>query len=187
MKFLLVDDHVLIRDALRDVLRSLRPEAVILDASRCEKAMQLIEGHPDIDLILLDLKLPDGSGLSFLSQVRAQHPSIGIVVFSAYHDRQTVEKALDLGALGFVPKSAERAVMLSAFQLIFSGGIYIPPEMLTGRSTSIPRQSETLDADHSIDALHLGLSERQLEVLALMVHGASNKAICRILKSKHPA
>ena len=98
-------------------------------------------------------------------------------------------KALDLGALGFIPKSAPREVMLCAFNLIFSGGIYIPPEILDRRQADArcrrkrdPRVAETA-RDQAAD---LGLTERQMEVLALMMQGKSNKAICRVLDLAEP-
>ena len=134
MKILVIDDHVLIREAMRGVLRELKGEAaVILEASDSRQAMCQIEQNPDVELVLLDLGLPDRDGLEMLSELGNRYPTISVVVLSAQQDRDTVMKALDLGALGFIPKSGQREVMLSAFNLIFSGGIYIPPEILNRR------------------------------------------------------
>jgi DNA-binding NarL/FixJ family response regulator len=130
MKILVVDDHVLIREALRGVLRELDGAAAILEASDGVAAMHLIEEHGDLGLVLLDLTLPDRDGFSLLAEIRECHPGVSIVVMSALQDRATVTRALDLGALGFIPKSAQREVMLSALRLIFSGGVYIPPRMV---------------------------------------------------------
>src|SRR5262245_14569340 len=130
MKILVVDDHVLIREALRGVLKEIKDDAVVLEASDWQQATQLIEERPDLNLILLDLMLPDGRGLGMLADLRERYPAISIVVMSALQDRDNVIRALDLGALGFIPKSAQRAVMLSALQLILSGGVYVPPEIL---------------------------------------------------------
>src|SRR6266568_3555765 len=132
MKILVVDDHVLIRDALRGVLKELKGEADVLEASDCRQAMALIaENADDLSLVLLDLNLPDRDGFSALAEVRERYPGISVVVLSGQQDRASVVKALDLGALGFIPKSGQREVMLSALQLVFAGGIYIPPEILT--------------------------------------------------------
>jgi DNA-binding NarL/FixJ family response regulator len=187
MKILVVDDHVLIREALREILKELKNDAVVLETSDCHQTMQLVEEHADLELILLDLTLPDGSGLGMLAKLRKRHPAIGVIVLSAYHDRANVEKVLGLGALGFIPKSAERAVMLSALQLIFSGGIYIPPEILAGKGRPVPELPKQSAASQSpMQPLDLGLTDRQVEVLALMMQGCSNKAICRMLALAEP-
>jgi DNA-binding response OmpR family regulator len=129
-KILIVDDHVLIREALRGVLNDLAVGATILEAPDCRRAMQLIEEHSDLGLILLDLNLPDRDGFSVLAELRERFPAISIVVMSAMQDRDNVMKALEQGALGFIPKSATRDVMINALRLVFSGGMYIPPQIL---------------------------------------------------------
>jgi len=185
MKILVIDDHVLIREAMRGVLRELKGEAaVILEASDSGQAMRQIEQNPDVELVLLDLGLPDRDGLEMLSDLGNRYPTISVVVLSAKQDRDTVMKALDLGALGFIPKSGQREVMLSAFNLIFSGGIYIPPEILNRRElATAPRAAP---APSKAGATDLGLTERQIEVLALMMQGKSNKAISRVLDLAEP-
>ena len=130
MKFLVVDDHVLIRQAMQGLLKKLRRDAVVLEASSTRQAMQIAAEQPDLDLILLDLNLPDGDGLSVLSELRDRLPKTGIVVLSALQDPDNIERALELGALGYIPKSADGEVMLNALRLVMSGGIYIPPEIL---------------------------------------------------------
>ena len=186
MKILVVDDHVLIREAMRGVLRELKGEAtVILEASDSRQAMCQIEQNPDVELVLLDLGLPDRDGLEMLSELRNRYPTISVVVLSAKQDRDTVMTALDLGALGFIPKSGQRDVMLSAFNLIFSGGVYIPPEILNRREPAAARAAPA-PAKAGASAADLGLTERQMEVLALMMQGKSNKAICRVLDLAEP-
>ena len=140
MKILLVDDHALIRDALRGVLQELVDGAVILEASDCRQATQLIQECPDLRLILLDLHLPDRDGLAFLADLRKRHASISVVVLSGSQDRDTVMRALNLGALGFVPKSSARDIMTNALRLVLSGGIYIPPEALAPAEMASPGQ-----------------------------------------------
>ena len=108
MKFLVVDDHELIREAMRVALAELDGDAAILEASDSRETMRLIEEHPDVDLILLDLNLPDRDGLTVLSELRKSHPAISVVVMSAQQNRHSVVKALNQGALGFIPKSVTR-------------------------------------------------------------------------------
>lgn len=194
MKILLVDDHALLREALRGALKELESEAAIFEASDSRETMQFVEQHPDVDLILLDLNLPDRDGFGVLTDLRKCYPSIAVVVISAHQDRDNVVRALDLGAVGFIPKSATRKVILGALQLVFSGGIYIPPQALSrlepppatpqpgvagGTRPGQPGRPGGSPAD-------LGLTERQVDVLALMMQGKSNKAICRVLDLAEP-
>jgi DNA-binding NarL/FixJ family response regulator len=186
MKILLVDDHVLIREALHGVLKELKRDAVVLDASNCGQAMQIITNHADIGLILLDLNLPDRDGLSALAELRERHPAVSVVVLSAAQDRANVVKALDLGALGYIPKSAQREVMLSALQLVFAGGIYVPPEILAREELSVPLPKPSTADRPNVSPGDVGLTDRQLDVLALMMQGKNNKVICRALNLAEP-
>jgi DNA-binding NarL/FixJ family response regulator len=183
MKFLVIDDHALIRDALRGVLEELRPDSTISEASNYRQTARLLEQNSDHGMILLDLHLPDRNGLSVLAELRQRYPAISVVVLSAFNDYDNVVKALNLGAVGFIPKSAERAVMLGALQLVLAGGTYIPPDILNRGSSimvSFPLAAAEPQADvQAISATDLGLTERQVEVLAHMIRGMSNKAICR--------
>lgn len=185
MKILVVDDHVLIREALRGVLKELKGEATVVEAPNSRQAMQRIEENPDLELVLLDLNLPDRSGFDVLAELRERYPAISVVVMSASDDRDNVARALDLGALGFIPKSAQREVMISAFNLIFAGGIYVPPEILA-RPVSAPRPAVSSQSGKQVSAASLSLTERQMDVLALMMQGKSNKAICRVLDLAEP-
>jgi DNA-binding NarL/FixJ family response regulator len=190
MKFLVVDDHELIREAMRGALKQIDGDAAILEAAETREAMRLIEGHADLDLILLDLNLPGRDGFSVLVELRSTHPSIAVVVMSAQQDHDSVVKALNLGALGFIPKSAPRKVILSALQLVISGGLYIPPQALSQDPSQFslkPKPPVHLSIEQPTAApSDLGLTERQVDVLALMMQGKSNKAICRVLDLTEP-
>lgn len=100
MKVFVIDDHVLIREALRGVLKELKDDATVLEASDCGQAMRQIAEHPALALILLDLNLPGRNGFAALAELRQRYPAISIVVFSGFHDRANVVRALDLGAMG---------------------------------------------------------------------------------------
>jgi DNA-binding NarL/FixJ family response regulator len=187
MKILVVDDHVLIREALGGVLRELKGEAaVVLEAADSAEALRLIGSTADIELVLLDLGLPDRDGFELLSEIAEKHPTVSIVVHSAHQDRERVTRALELGAMGFIPKSARREVLIGAFNLIFSGGIYIPPEIFKRRQPAAPAPAEPPPGKARVVAADLGLTERQMQVLALMMQGKSNKAICRVLDLAEP-
>lgn len=181
MKILVVDDHVLIREALRGVLKELKDGVTVVEAPDSRAAMQLLAAGPDFEMVLLDLGLPDRDGLAVLAELRERYPAVSVVVMSANDDRDSVSRALEAGALGFIPKSAQREVMLSALNLVFSGGVYIPPEIL-GR----PARASVPPPMPRVTASALGLTERQMDVLVLMMQGKSNKAICRVLDLAEP-
>jgi DNA-binding NarL/FixJ family response regulator len=195
MKILVVDHHVLIREALRGVLKELGGDITVLEAADSHEAMRLIEEHPDLGLILLDLNLPDRDGFSVLSELRMSHPAISVVVMSAQQDYDSVVKALNQGARGFIPKSATREVILGAMRLVLSGGVYIPPEALPGQERAPEAEEvETLLAciaqagppQRPVSPADLGLTDCQMDVLNLIMQGKNNKAICRVLDLSEP-
>ncbi|MEX2165027.1 MAG: response regulator transcription factor [Sulfuricaulis sp.] len=178
MKILVADDHELIREALRHVLKQLDEHVILLEAQNGAGVLHLVNEHVDLDLLLLDLNLPGTSRFATLAELRRKHATLPVVILSAQEDAATMRTALDLGAMGFIPKSANNAVMVSALRLVLSGGRYIPPELLNAAPGSI-EPNTNLSAPKS--PADLGLTERQLDVLALMVQGKSNKLICREL------
>jgi DNA-binding NarL/FixJ family response regulator len=184
MKVLIVDDHALIREALHTVLKQLKRETVILEASNSRQAMRLVEEHPDLSLILLDINLPDRDGFSVLGELRERYATIAIIVLSALEDQDAVKRAFKLRALGFIPKTTEREVMLNAIQLVLSGGIYVPSEILDTEETRSPRSTNKQTPREFLDGF--GLTDRQLEVLALLMEGKSNKVIAETLNMGVP-
>jgi DNA-binding NarL/FixJ family response regulator len=188
MKFLVVDDHALIREAMRGVLKELCGEATVLEAASAAQATGLIGQHPDLALILLDNKLPDRDGVELLRELREAYPAISVVMQSAFCDRETVLEALDNGALGFIPKTDSREVLLGALRLILAGGTYIPPGVLARTPPAgAAAMPEKPPAPHRrLAPADLGLTERQVDVLALMMQGKSNKLICRDLDLAEP-
>jgi len=186
MKILVVDDHALIRTALRGVLDGLGCDVTVLEASECRGAFSLIEAQPDLDLVLLDLSLPGIHGLAALEELRARHPALPVVVLSSANDRASVMQALDRGAMGYIPKLSSNEVLISALRLVLSGGIYIPPEILARWESPVPTEPQGIAAAGRVTPLRqtpadLGMSERQAQVLRLLLEGKSNKIICREL------
>ncbi len=179
MKILVVDDHALIREAMHQVLRQLDANIEVLEAGNCADALALANQHPDLGLILLDIQLPGMSGLDALGDFRAQHPAIPVVVLSASENRDDVMRAIDGGAMGFIPKSQPSRVIINALRLVLAGGVYLPVEILgvpaaSAAATPLAAGAVRAPAD-------LGLTGRQSEVLALLVQGKPNKIICREL------
>jgi DNA-binding NarL/FixJ family response regulator len=199
MKFLIVDDHALIREALGGVLRGLRSDAQIVDARDARTALQTLQSEPDTDLVLLDLHLPDQDGLKVLATVAERHPAVAVVILSGDTDQAVIHQALALGAQGFIPKAETREVLSSALALVLAGGVYIPPAALRGLRAASAPATATATVDPAPEAATgsgvspgqpmlntLGLTERQLEVLALLMQGKNNKLICRALDLAEP-
>lgn len=180
MKFLVVDDHSLIRGAMRDVLRDLRSESTVLDAATGAQALAALNSEPDVDLVLLDLHLPDRDGLEVLAEICRLYPAISVVMLSGDKDQATIRQALQRGALGFIPKSETREVLSGALALILAGGVYVP----TAALGSVEPEAQTSAGQTSPN--DVGLTERQLEVLALLMAGKNNKMICRALGLAEP-
>jgi len=169
LKVLVVDDHTLIREALRNVLAELDSECEVFEAPDGATALRLAGEQPGLDLVLLDLNLPDMDGVAVLSEVRQRYPATGVVVLSGAKDRKSITGAIELGAVGYIPKSTPHEVMVSALRLVCAGGVYLPPEALAGAHPASRSGGEPQ------------LTEREGEVLALMLQGKSNKRICREL------
>ena len=188
MKILVADNQFLVREALRAILRELKHGATIIEAVDGRQTMRLLSEQADIGLVLLDLNLPDRDGFSLLGELRESHPAVKVVVLASQQDRDTVVKALDLGALGFLSKSGERQILLSALQLVFAGGTYIPREILARGDGSLakPDLERVAAGAPRPGAADLGLTGRQLEVLGVMMQGKSNKGICRALNLAEP-
>lgn len=179
MKILVVDDHPLILEALHHVLRQLDREVEVYDARTAAEGRKLVAAHPDTGLLLLDLSLPDADGLEVLGGLRNDFPAVPVVVLSASDRRDAVLRAIDLGAMGFIPKTSSNQVMLQALRLVLSGGVYLPPSAL-GQHEDAAHDAPAPGAVRPT-ARELGLTGRQAQVLALILKGKPNKVICREL------
>jgi DNA-binding NarL/FixJ family response regulator len=130
------------------------------------------------DLVLLDLGLPDKPGLDALTDLKHAHPDLPVVVLSGQEERDTVLDAIKRGAMGFIPKSSEDPKLLwHALKMAVSGSVTVPIS-ITGESTA---QTAGADRASPVQAQDLGLTQRQLEVLRLVVQGLPNKSIARRL------
>lgn len=180
MKILVVDDHPLILEALHHVLRQLDRNVEIHDARSADEGRRLVASHPDAGLLLLDLSLPGTDGLEFLEELRGAAPALPVVVLSGSDRREDILRSIDLGAMGYIPKTSSNQVMLQALRLVLSGGVYLPPVALAQRETADP---VTFDGEPArrTSARELGLTARQAQVLQLILQGKPNKVICREL------
>jgi DNA-binding NarL/FixJ family response regulator len=172
MHILLVDDHTLFREALVHVLNQLSPQMVVHEAATMEEAIYCIANAHNLDLLLLDLDLPDADGLSALPNLRKLVPTVSIVVLSGSETCQHIRQAQNNGAVGYIPKTHSSHQMLAALRVILAGDVYFPCYLqANNRPTHTTGKSEP-----SI------LTIRQHEVLQLMAQGLPNKSIAKALE-----
>jgi DNA-binding NarL/FixJ family response regulator len=160
---LIVDDHPLIHDTLRTAVRTIAPEAIVHDAYTLEEALELALTLPEGALVLLDLGLPDGTGIDVLRRFRKAVPELRIAVVSASESSTLVSTALKVGAAGYIPKTSKPDIVVAALSVIVAGGTYIPPQVLAEIGPTPV------------------FTARQLEVLQLITQGASNRDIAQKL------
>ncbi len=182
MKVLVVDDHPLIREALRQLLKALDDDIELYEAPDGDRAIEIAGSQPDLSLILLDLALPGTDGFELLRELRETHPAVPVVVLSAADQAGDVTRALDGGAMGFIPKTSSGQILINALRLVLSGGVYLPPEVLAGSNAAGAAAYTPATAPRELRSpREIGLTARQAEVLALLVQGKPNKLICREL------
>jgi DNA-binding NarL/FixJ family response regulator len=167
--FVIADDHPLFRGALREALAGIGDAAAIHEAGDFESAKALVLANGDIDLVLLDLSMPGASGLSGLITLRGIHPTVPVVVVSAHDDPVTIRRALELGASGFISKSAGMEAIRGAVQTVLAGDIASP----AGVDLGVERDPEISDL---IDRLQT-LTPQQTRVLGMLAEGLLNKQI----------
>lgn len=169
MKFLIIDDHPLLREGVAAVLRQFSAEVEVLHAADGVQGLALTDVHRDLDAALVDLRMTGMSGIATVEQLRALRPALPVIVLSSSEDPIDVRRSLAAGALGYCPKSAGHATLLAAMRVVLSGEVYLPPLMLNAESVPAPLNSVT------------GLTARQLEVLHMLCEGRPNKDIARRL------
>ena len=180
MKILLVDDHALFRDGMRYVLQQLPEEVEILEAGNFSDGLKLAMQHPELDLALLDLNMPGSEGPISIRFFHQRYPHIPVVVVSGEEGRGYMEKVMNYGAMGFISKSSTAAVMLSALNLVLSGGVYIPLQLLRQYGEMAGKEPDVADR-RSLHTNEYGLTQRQMEVLTHLAAGLSNKEIAEAI------
>jgi DNA-binding NarL/FixJ family response regulator len=172
-RVIIVDDHPLFRDALKQTLTSAFPGIVIAEAGTLEAVSDTLASDRDFDLVLLDLKMPGVQGFSGLVFLRAQYPAVPIVVISASEEPHIIRRALDLGANGFIPKSASAETMRRALAVLLGGGIWTP-------EIAAVETSPDSEADRLARRLAT-LTPQQVRVLMMLREGLLNKQIAHQL------
>lgn len=177
MKLIIVDDHTLFRNGMALLLKARCPDCEIWEGDGLDAALAEAKEHPEADAALLDLQMPGMDGVQGIRRFRELHPKLPLIILTGAEEPLQIQSVLSAGASGFIPKSSTPSVMLSAIQLVLSGGTYIPPQVLMCPATS-PR---VLPGAAGQDRTQTQLTERQMQVLRLLAAGKPNKLICREL------
>jgi len=168
-RFVIADDHPLFRGALREAVTGLFQHVEIGEAGSFEDVSKLLESGGEVDLILLDLNMPGVRGFSGLMYLRAQYPSVPIVVVSANDDPTVIRRCMDLGTSGFIPKTLGIEEMRAAIKRVLEGGVWTPPDV------DLTAGADTETAN--LMARLASLTPQQVRVLMMLSEGLLNKQI----------
>ncbi|KRG68309.1 response regulator transcription factor [Pseudoxanthomonas dokdonensis] len=166
---LIADDHPLFREALRGAVQRVMPGMRLHEADSVDALYALVEAHPDADLLLMDLNMPGAHGFNALVHLRALHPQLPVVIVSAREEPTVMRRALDHGALGFIPKSADSDTIGQAIGAVLEGERWAPASALGAPAIG---QDEYEVAQRLRD-----LTPQQFRVLQMLGSGSLNKQI----------
>jgi DNA-binding NarL/FixJ family response regulator len=168
-RLVIADDHPLFRGALREAVTGLFELVDIAEAGTFNEVAELLERGSDVDLILLDLTMPGVRGFSGLMYLRAQYPSVPVIVVSANDDPAAIRRCMEFGASGFIPKTLGVEAMRTAISRILGGGVWTPPDV----DLAAGSDAETAE----LMARMATLTPQQVRVLMMLSEGLLNKQI----------
>ena len=177
MNVLTVDDHSVFRAGLGPVLKRLDPDVRLFEAHDFNSALKSAEDIPDLDLILLDLMMPGMDAFEGLAAIHRLVPHVPLVVVSMVEDRRDVLRAVELGALGYIPKTAGLDEMHEALRQVLSGAIYLPPAILRTTRTTLTNHGSAASRAKSDDEAWNALTKRQRDVVEYLARGLTNSEI----------
>lgn len=178
---MVADGHWIVRMGLKEVFKDLGGEFHVIEAMDCDDVLTLAGKHETFDLVLLDLDLPGGDGFDLLQSLKRDFPNLPVVIFASSEDRSDILRAVDLGALGYIPKSAERDDFKKALDLVLAGEVSLPRRLLEKpvKLQSIGRATAWSDAEQA--QMEARLTNRQRQIYGLLSQGLTNADIANRL------
>lgn len=176
LKLMVVEDHALVREGMVRLLSQIEPDVSVIEAGDFEAALNALDNEGEVDLVLLDLGLPGIDGFSGLDILRRRYPAMPVAVVSAFDDTPTVTRVMNLGASGFIPKAYSGDTLLGAIREVLAGNLY-RPNVTSGANSRVGDPAPMLSNRIAVKPDEVGLTDRQAQVLALMMRGLSNRDI----------
>ena len=177
LSFVIADDHPMVRDALASALRSAFPGAVLGFAGSFAETQAALATAPEADLLILDLDMPGMHGLAGLAALRTAYPAVPVAIVSATTNPAAMRQAVEMGAVGFIPKLSPSERFLEVIRAVLGGAVWLPPE------ASDPALAPQ---DRDIAARIARLTPQQHRVLWLMAEGKANKVIAYEMQISEP-
>ena len=172
IKILLVDDHAIMRDGLKQILAGCEHVLVTDEACSGAEALKKIRQH-ELDIVILDIAMPDMSGIELIKQIKSENPKLPILVLSMYKEKQFAARALKNGASGYLCKDSVSAQLVEAIRKVASGGMFISPEAAQSLALSMVAHTDSLP--------HTLLSDREYQIFKLLIAGNGITKIADIL------
>lgn len=180
-KFLVIDDHPLVRAGFKALLfEVVGSDRDLLEAGTMEQALAVLANESDVNLVILDVNLPDSSGLGGLTTIKEKFPAVRVALISEEADLDVALHAFQEGAIGLIPKGCDHVMTQNALRVMLSGGGFFPPEVFEhGNIHSISRTPKNFSGVPKKETI--AMAPRQYDILGLMLEGYSNKEIARKL------
>lgn len=188
MKILIADDHELFLKGLEFILEQNLQNITITTAQDYTEIFSILEQDKDFDLVITDLAMPGANWLTAINKIHNLLPETPIIIISAVFDKELLQQTLDIGVAGYIPKTANNNLIISAINLVLAGGMYIPHELLySTKSQTFPseKQKEYITplknlekiTETQTDGTKKALTERQIDIVKCIAEGLSNKQI----------
>ncbi len=180
MNVLISDDHPTFRWSLRQILTDIGDDVTVVEAGDFDEAIEVATNRKDLDLVLVDLMMPGKDPMEGLQAVMGAVPDVPVVVVSAIENRRDAVQTINLGAMGYIPKTVDHAEFVKMLKIVLEGGLCLPREMLATAPTTALRLAVE-NKQLATNELMSELTKRQLQVLALLAQGMTNVEIAEDL------
>ena len=173
VRVMIVDDHRIVREGLRQVLADYEGVQVVAEAAHGAEALQALRSGPSVDVVLLDIALPGRDGLEVLKQIQSEFAGLPVLMLSTYPDNQFAVRCIRAGAAGYLNKSADPDDIVAGLRKAASGGRYLTPSVADLLANAV--------SEVSPQAPHESLSQRENQVFRLLAQGQSVGQIAALL------